>query len=182
VSRREDIADTGVHLIANGGIRALTHRGVDSAASLPPGSTSYYARTHRELVALVVERLADYTQEDLDDFAIPADIDEAHAVILASAFLDQLARREDAQAVRFALLFELRGDEELRAMLTESAPVRGRLIEAAQGVLEAIGVTEPTVHAADFVGLIDALLMYRTSGAARIHAPEVLGAYLRGLR
>jgi DNA-binding transcriptional regulator YbjK len=182
MTRRQDIADAGVALIAQRGVRALTHRGVDSAASLPPGSTSYYARTRRDLIALVVERLADYTQEDLDDFAIPAEVSRADAVHLAAAFLDQLTRREDAQAVRFALLFELRGDKELRAMLTAEAPVRGHLIEAALGVLHAIGVDDPSLHAPDLVGLIDALLMYRTSAAAPIDAPQVLGAYLAGLR
>src|ERR1700712_1160463 len=100
MSRREGIADAGVGLIARGGIRALTHRAVDSAASLPPGSTSYYARTHRQLIALVVERLAEYTQEDLDSFAIPVELGQGDAVALASGFLDLLARREDAQAVR----------------------------------------------------------------------------------
>jgi len=129
----------------------------------------------------VVERLADYTQEDLDAFTIPAEITAADAVHLASAFLDQLAGRPDAQAVRFALLFELRGDRELRAMLTADAPVRGNLIEAARGVLQAIGVSEPAVHAPDLVGLIDALLMYRTSEAAPIESQRVLGAYLSGL-
>jgi hypothetical protein len=67
-------------------------------------------------------------------------------------------------------------------MLTAEAPVRGRLIEAARGVLRAIGVNDPSLHAPDFVGLIDALLMYRTSAAAPIDAPQVLGAYLAGLR
>lgn len=182
MTRRQDIADAGVALIAQRGVRALTHRAVDSRAALPPGSTSYYARTRRDLIALVVERLADYTQEDLDDFVIPAEVSRADAVHLAAAFLDQLARREDAQAVRFALLFELRGDKELRAMLTAEAPVRRHLIEAALGVLHANGVDDPSLHAPDLVGLIDALLMYRTSAAAPIDAPQVLGAYLAGLR
>jgi AcrR family transcriptional regulator len=181
MTRREDIADAGVGLIAASGVRALTHRAVDAAASLPPGSTSYYARTRRDLVSLVVDRLAEYTQEDLDGFAVPGGIAEAEAVQLASAFLDQLARREDAQAVRFALLFELRGDPALRAMLTADAPVRAHLITVAESVLEAIGVRGPTLHAPDFVGLMDALLMYRTSGAAPVNASRVLGAYLRGL-
>ena len=179
--RREEIADAGIRLIAARGVRALTHRAVDEAAALPAGSTSYYARTRRELIGLVVERLADYTQEDLATFAIPTEITPADAVGLASGFLDLLSRRVDAQAVRFALLFELRGDTELRSLLTEDAPVRGQLIAAAQAVLAATGVSEPATHAPDLVGLLDALLMYRASGAAPIDARTVIGAYLRGL-
>jgi hypothetical protein len=67
-------------------------------------------------------------------------------------------------------------------MLTAEAPVREHLIAAALGVLQAVGVDDPSLHAPDLVGLIDALLMYRTSAAAPIDAPQVLGAYLAGLR
>ncbi|WFR73994.1 TetR family transcriptional regulator [Prescottella defluvii] len=37
------IADAAVTLIAQQGLRALTHRAVDRAAGIPEGSTSYYA-------------------------------------------------------------------------------------------------------------------------------------------
>lgn len=81
---------------------------------MPPGSTSYYARTRRDLISLGVDRLADYTQEDLDTLSLPATVSRMKAAQVAESFLDHLARREDGQAVRFALLFELRGDDELR--------------------------------------------------------------------
>ena len=181
MTRRQEIADAGVTLIARGGIRALTHRGVDGVASLPPGSTSYYARTRRDLIALVVDRLANYTQEDLDTLSFPATVSRVEAVHLAESFLDHLARREDAQAARFALLFELRGDDELRAILTVGAPVREPLIKAAETILRALGVDNPSSQAPDLVGLIDALLMYRTSRAAPIDAARVLQAYFQGL-
>lgn len=181
MTRRQEIADSGVTLIARGGARALTHRAVDAATSLPPGSTSYYARTRRDLISLVVDRLADYTQEDLDGLSLPVTVSRAEAVHLAESFLDHLARREDAQAARFALLFELRGDDELRAILTMDAPVREPLIKAAETILRAVGIDNPSRHAPDLVGLIDALLMYRTSRAAPIDAARVLQAYFQGL-
>ena len=181
MTRREEIADAGVALIARGGIRALTHRGVDGVASLPPGSTSYYARTRRDLISLVVDRLADYTHEDLDSLSLPATVSRTEAAQVAESFLDHLARREDAQAVRFALLFEVRGDDELRAILTVDSPVREPLITAAQTILRALGVDNPSSQAPDLVGLIDALLMYRTSRAAPIDASRVLHTYFQGL-
>ena len=181
MTRREQIADAGVRLIARSGVRALTHRAVDAETALPPGSTSYYARTRRDLTALVVDRLADYTQADLDGLTIPDALTPAEAVQLAEGFLDHLARREDAQAARFALLFELRGDDELRASLTADAPVWQALIKAAEKILHALDIADPSQHATDLVGLVDALLMYRTAQAAPVDAASVLRAYLGGL-
>lgn len=56
--RRILIADTAIAVIADVGVRGLTHRAVDAAASLATGSTSYYARSKAQLVSLTVERLA----------------------------------------------------------------------------------------------------------------------------
>jgi DNA-binding transcriptional regulator YbjK len=181
VGRREDLADAGVRLIARGGIRALTHRSVDEEAGLPAGSTSYYARTRRELRRLVVDRIAEGTQADVDVLPIPARLTRAEVARVASGFLDRLAAREQVQAARFALLFELREDDELRRALTAEAPVRASLDEAAERLLRAAGVAAPAAHAVDLVGLVDALLMYRAARAAPVDAAGVLTAYLAGL-
>lgn len=181
MDRRERIAAAGVRLIARSGVRTLTHLLVDKEANLPRGSTSYYARTRRDLTALVVERLSEDTQADLADLAIPATMDRAAAVQIAVRFLDHLARREDAQAARFALLFELRNDDELRALLTVDAPVRAPLVQRATQLLDAAGIATPAQHATDLVGLVDALLMYRTAKAAPVDAASVIGAYIDGL-
>lgn len=181
MSRHEQIAEAGVRLIARAGVRALTHRAVDGEAGLPPGSTSYYARTRRALTALVVHRLSEDTEVDLDALALPARLTRPEAVDLMVGFLDRLMRREDAQAARFCLLFELRDDDELRALLTEEAPVRPLLVDQAAALLAAAGIADPSRHAADLVGLVDALLMYRTARAAPVDAAGVLRAYLDGL-
>lgn len=181
MTRREQIGDAGVRLIARSGVRTLTHRAVDTEAGLAPGSTSYYAKTRRELTTLVVDRLADYTRDDLDGLTIPSTLTNEEAVQVAIGFLDHLATREDAQATRFGLLFELRGDDELRTVLTEDAPVRQPLIHAAESVLTAVGIKDASTHALDFVGLVDALLMYRTAKAAPVDAARVIAAYLAGL-
>lgn len=181
MGRREQIANAGVRLIARSGVRALTHLMVDKEAGLPRGSTSYYARTRRDLTGLVVERLSEDTQADLADLAIPATLSPRESAQVVLDFLDHLARREDAQAARFALLFELRHDDQWRAMLTVEAPVRAPLVEQAQKLLEAVGIADAQQHAADLVGLLDALLMYRTAKAAPIDAARVIGAYFEGL-
>ena len=181
MGRREQIADAGVRLIARSGVRTLTHLLADKEAGLPRGSTSYYARTRRDLTTLVVERLSETTQTELAVLTIPTTLTRAQAVHVAVGFLDHLSRHEEAQAARFALLFELRNDDELRAMLTVDAPVREPLIREAKALLTAIGIDDPARHATDLVGLVDALLMYRTAKAAPVDATRVIRAYLDGL-
>ena len=181
MARRDDLADAGVRLIARGGIRGLTHRAVDEEARLPAGSTSYYARTRRELTRLVVDRIAEGTQAEADVLAIPARLTRAEAAAVAHGFLARLATREQVQAARFALLFELREDDELRRALTAEAPVRASLLVAAERLLAAAHITQPAAHAVDLVALVDALLMYRTARAAPVDAAGVLNAYLAGL-
>lgn len=181
MARRDQLADAGVRLVARGGVHALTHLAVDAEAGLPRGSTSYYARTRRDLIALVIGRLSEGSQADLDQASVPTVLTRDEAVRLAVGVLDHMARREDAQAARFALMFEVRDDDELRGALTANAPVRAPLSTEAERLLRAIGVADPAENATDLVGLIDALLMYRIAGAAPIDAACVLGAYLSGL-
>lgn len=167
-------------MIARSGVRTLTHLSVDKEAGLPRGSTSYYARTRRELTTLVVERLSQDTQTDLAGLRIPSTLTRTEATQVVADFLDHLARRQEAQAARFALLFELRNDE-LRALLTVDAPVREPLIGRAEQLLEAVGIANPPQHAPDLVGLVDALLMYRTAKAATVDTASIIGAYVHGL-
>ncbi|MEU6017430.1 TetR family transcriptional regulator [Streptomyces sp. NPDC047515] len=58
-SRADLIADAALALLAERGMRGLTHRAVDERAGLPQGSTSNYARTRQSLLEAVVRRLAE---------------------------------------------------------------------------------------------------------------------------
>lgn len=181
MDRRELLADAGIRLTARGGARALTHRAVDAEAGLAAGSTSYYARTRRELTELVVARVTAQLSAELGALEIPNDLDGAAVADIAAGFLERLAGRADAQAARLALLLELRDDPELRAPLTAADPVRARLHEAARSLLDALRVLEPDRAAVDFVGVIDAMLLYRTAAVAPLNPVAVLTAYLAGL-
>ncbi|HLL33473.1 MAG TPA: TetR/AcrR family transcriptional regulator, partial [Streptomyces sp.] len=50
MSRADLVADTALALLAERGMRGLTHRAVDEAAGLPQGSTSNVARTRQALL------------------------------------------------------------------------------------------------------------------------------------
>lgn len=78
--RAELIADTALALLAERGMRGLTHRAVDERAGLPQGSTSNHARTRQALLEAAVRRLADREAQVLGADALPfADPAESRA-------------------------------------------------------------------------------------------------------
>ncbi|MFI1617350.1 TetR/AcrR family transcriptional regulator [Streptomyces lydicus] len=70
-SRPQLIADTALRLLAERGMRGLTHRAVDEAAGLPQGSTSNLARTRAALLEAAVGRLAEREAAVLTPHELP---------------------------------------------------------------------------------------------------------------
>jgi DNA-binding transcriptional regulator YbjK len=58
-TRTRQVGDAAIAVLAEHGARGLTHRAVDQAAGLPPGTTSNYARTRSALLALTLARIAE---------------------------------------------------------------------------------------------------------------------------
>lgn len=122
--RRLLIADTAISVIANSGIRGLTHRAIDRAAEFAPGSTSYYARSKAQLVALTVERLASllrgYTEYVQLATATPSTTAELLATLeqwlagLYDNYIDELRARA-------SLMLELERSEGEDAALLQDA-------------------------------------------------------------
>jgi len=181
MDRRQRIANAGIALIARGGTHRLTHRAVDAEAGLPNGSTSYYARSRRDLIRLVMEQLSAESQADLTDIEVPEKLTVRQATDLVGRLAKRLILNGDAQAARFALMFEVRDDDELRRELTVDAPVRSSFDEKAVKLLRALGATDPEGTAPEFVALVDAVLMYRAVEAAPIDPVGVVETYLTGL-
>ncbi|MGK5684255.1 TetR/AcrR family transcriptional regulator [Actinoplanes sp. URMC 104] len=167
--RRAAIADAAIGIVAAEGLRALTHRAVDRALELPAGSTSYYARTRRQLVELMVQRLANRTVADLAPAGDPAEL------------FERLAERADDHRVRYALMVDLAGDPELHPLLTTASPARAGFLAAAEATLARAGVPDPAEHAPGFIALVDGLLFDRVAGSGAAGA-GIVEAYLRGLR
>ncbi|HEY1322382.1 MAG TPA: TetR family transcriptional regulator C-terminal domain-containing protein [Streptosporangiaceae bacterium] len=57
--RTRQVGDAAIAVLAGQGARGLTHRAVDRAAGLPPGTTSNYARTREALLTLALARIAE---------------------------------------------------------------------------------------------------------------------------
>ena len=58
-ARTRQVGDAAIAVLAEHGARGLTHRAVDQAAGLPPGTTSNYARTRSALLGLTLARIAE---------------------------------------------------------------------------------------------------------------------------
>lgn len=179
--RREEIADAGIGLIAARGLRALTHRAVDAELGLSAGSTSYYARTRRELIVLIVHRLADRTRADLGATPLPSLLDIPAAAHAMASLLEDMSRRPADHRARFALLLELRDDDELHELLSGSSPIHAQLRQGATLLLDRLDVDQPAVHAPDLVCVLDGLLFDRIAGSGTADVEATIHAFLSGL-
>src|SRR3954469_19932213 len=63
-ARARQVGDAAIAVLAGQGARGLTHRAVDQAAGLPPGTTSNYARTRAALLTLALTRIGELETAD----------------------------------------------------------------------------------------------------------------------
>jgi AcrR family transcriptional regulator len=182
MDRRELIQQAAVELVAEGGAHALTHRRIDRRLGLPEGTTSNYARTRRELVRLVIDRVADIANLRPETQPMPRTVTEAVAQ-LVPAFEETVARGVDTRA-RMALSIDCLSDPELHELLTTSSPVREKLLAEATATLTSLGVAEPQARAVDFIAVMNGLLYDRLVGngvrGAPADAAAILTAWLTG--
>ncbi|MBF6076211.1 TetR family transcriptional regulator [Nocardia beijingensis] len=159
--RRALLADTAIELIATRGLRALTHRALDTALGLPVGSASYYFRTKRALIEAVVDRI---TTRSRDDFAAAALTPTAAAQPAAeaiAAWLDRLLAERRAHLIaRHALLIDLLDDPGLRPRLVHSL----FSVDRACDLFRVMGAPDPDTRAEDFVAVIEGAVFDRFAG------------------
>ncbi|MBF6224687.1 TetR/AcrR family transcriptional regulator [Nocardia abscessus] len=172
--RRVLLVDTAIELIATRGLRALTHRALDTELGLPGGSASYYFRTKRALIETIVDRI---TTRSRDDFAADAlaptgaATPEAVAEAIATWLDRLLAERRAHLIARHALLLDLLDDHDLRPRLAHSL----FSTERARELFQAMGATDPGARADDFVAVVEGAVFDRFAGnrtALRPNTPE----------
>ena len=163
------IADSAIEVVARDGVRALTHRAVDSEAGLPSGSTSYYCRTRAQLLSLTVDRLTSLLRGFVEVSGIQelasSDADDVLSM-LTRMIEGLLADYRGELAARSALIMELTGKDDttdLVAALLDPSDLAG--------ALDAAGLRDPAAAALDLLSVYEGLQWVRAVG--RLAGSEV---------
>ncbi|GGU77835.1 TetR/AcrR family transcriptional regulator [Lentzea flava] len=156
--RKDLITDAAIALVAELGMRGLTHRAVDRKAGLPEGSTSAYFRTRKALIEGLVERLAVQEQQEID-----LDTDDVAGSIART--IDSWLVERNRTLARYAAMLEATHHPELRTILAHSPR------EQATALARALGHENPERAGAHITAFIEGLLFYRLVGGGSTTGP-----------
>lgn len=183
------MADAAIAVLADHGARGLTHRAVDQAAGLPPGTTSNYARTREALLTLTLTRIAELDAAEgaaglygtgISEGRMPGSerLTDGLARMLYRTITDDGARRR--VRARFELALEATRRPELRAAYDEMG--RGLRTEAAR-LLAAAGSAHPERDAWTLIAWVEGTAFYALAGAGGAAVPSLaeLRAQVTGL-
>ncbi|MEV0919517.1 TetR family transcriptional regulator [Streptomyces sp. NPDC049967] len=184
-ARADLITDAALDLLAERGMRGLTHRAVDERAGLPQGSTSNYARTRQSLLEATVRRLAEREVRVLapgelptpgpsaspgtaPDLSAPAGQDALIAG-LAPALHRYLTSHPELLVCRYELALEATRRPELRAFFDAT----GRQFrEPLVALMAAAGSAEPERHALSLVAWCEGLMFSCAAGSYSRSVPS----------
>lgn len=171
--RRTEILDAALRVLAEHGMRGLTHRAVDAAAEIPPGSTSYYFRSRAALVTGCVDRLLeqDLHREVPDLVAAPAG---GFADVLTAVAVAMVTTQRHRTLARYELSLAAVRDPALRTALRAGGDTIRRLGAAA---LAAAGTPDPDTAAGELAAVVDGLVF--TALVRGPDDPAALAAWMR---
>ncbi|MEO3888423.1 TetR family transcriptional regulator [Nonomuraea sp. B5E05] len=155
-TRRQRVVDAALEVIAEQGLRGLTHRAVDARAGLPPGSASSCFRTRRALLEGVLERML-----ELDEMALvqlPADAwsSRAQATATMVGLLEHwLGPARTRTRARMQLYLDAGDGALLRAELDAAGE---RFVRMAADGMQAVGVPDAGRAARMLVAQLDGVL------------------------
>ncbi|PZG88953.1 TetR family transcriptional regulator [Streptomyces sp. NTH33] len=171
--RADLVADTALALLAERGMRGLTHRAVDEAAGLPQGSTSNVARTRQALLELAVRRLAEREARVLALHEMPdprtGGLDSL-VEGLALATHRALTRNRALTLARYELALEATRRPELRTYF-DAAGARFR--DQLGALVTAMGSSAPERHVLSLVAWADGLMYSCVAGSFHARVPEL---------
>jgi DNA-binding transcriptional regulator YbjK len=120
--RRTALLDAALELVGTQGMRGLTHRAVDLAAGVPPGSTSNYFRTREALVLGIVERFIVRERGMVSGPGEPVDPSPEGVATALGRFVQRALGPDRAVTLaRYAILVETAQNPTLRAGMAPGA-------------------------------------------------------------
>lgn len=169
--RRTEILDAALRVLAEQGMRGLTHRAVDAAAGIAAGSTSYYLRSRAALVSGCVERLLELDLErELPDLDAATDLLDG----LVAVAVSMATTGRHRTLARYELSLAAVRDPELRAALLGGGDTVRRLGAA---LLARAGAADPAAAAGELAAVVDGLVL--TALVRGPDDPAGLAAHLR---
>ncbi|WP_030275846.1 TetR/AcrR family transcriptional regulator [Streptomyces sp. NRRL B-24484] len=181
--RRTLLADAALDVLADEGMRGLTHRAVDRRAGLPTGTTSAYFRTRAALLTGLVTRLVHLDQAELQAAAeqVPP-IRSAEELVdgmllLARQRLTGEGRRRSL--ARHACAVESVRDPELREILV---PRENAGREAVRRFLADHGVVDVESRTHTLLTCLDGLVFDGLVSGGEVHREALEGLVAAALR
>ena len=146
-------------MVADEGLRGLTHRAVDRRAELPEGTCSAYFRTRQALQVAVTQYVAAAMAADVDELA--AELtgctgDEARAVALTLALFERWLDEREALVAKLELSLEAPRNPAVAESLSAS---RTRLVGVVDSLMSQEASEGGDARAEALVASFDGLLI-----------------------
>lgn len=177
------LADAALDVLADEGMRGLTHRAADRRAGMPPGTTSAYFRTRAALLAGLVTRLVQVDQAELQAMAeeLPplrtvGELVDGMVALTRQRLTGEGRRRSLA---RYACAVESVRDPELREILV---PRENAGREAVRLFLAARGVTDVEDRTHTLLTCIDGLVFDRLVSGGEVSHEALAGLVAAAVR
>jgi DNA-binding transcriptional regulator YbjK len=171
--RRTEILDAALRVLAEHGMRGLTHRAVDAAAGIAPGSTSYYFRSRSALVTGCVDRLLALDRAvEVPEVAAASPADLVDVLVAVTVGMATTGRHRTL--ARYELSLASVREPQLREALVEGGDVIRRL---GARTLAAAGAVDPAAAAAELAALMDGLAF-----TALVRGPDDVAALAAWVR
>src|SRR5580698_1363770 len=145
-ARRAALVQAAVALLAEGGVRAITHRAVASRAGVPLASTTYYFESIQQITEEALRVHVSARISELQVLAVEAASGSGSADEVAEHFVEALLARDSAATIaQFEVYLEAARNPAFRQSVEEAL---GAFEELAFVTLSALGARRPAQAAA----------------------------------
>jgi len=156
--RRAELLEAAVAVVAESGLRGLTHRAVDAHAGLPEGTCSAYLRTRLALLVGLTEHVGGILARDVDAMAAKAAPHAEDPDAISAAVTDLLLhwlRHPEIVRTQAELALEAARRPELMDVFD---PWRQGLVRVVEELVRCAGRDDPALRAAVGVAAIEGVL------------------------